>query len=183
MTRWAQNETTSLSFMLGNTYRLEFSTKLLVWAQIKRIHGLGRSDRGGDSGEDPAAFSVSKKRRGTRRSGPGKPGRPQGGESPGEAEPAPCGPTRRSLLGCAEQWQEVEAWLLRAEEWTQPLTDFLLWRNLGCRKGLERREVAARRERGGTESSPHSTRQDLRIFLGLSDKAARRYWSLRQVGE
>lgn len=27
--------------MLGNIYGLEYSTELLVWAQIKRIHGLG----------------------------------------------------------------------------------------------------------------------------------------------
>ena len=45
---------------------------------------------------------MSKKCRGARRSDPGKPGWPGGGESR-EAEPALGGPTRRSLLGHAAQ--------------------------------------------------------------------------------
>lgn len=42
-----------------------------------------------------------------------------------------------------------------------------------CRKGLERREVVARRARGRTESFSPSTWEDLRIFLGLGEEISR----------
>lgn len=52
-----------------------------------------------------------------------------------------------------------------------------------CRKGLERREVVARRARGRTESFSPSTWEDLRIFLGLGEEIAGRYLSLGEMAE
>lgn len=130
------------------------------------------------------ASSVSKKLRGTRRSGPGKPGRPRGGESPGRQNQRRAGRHggghRWAVQSSDRRW-EPDCWELRGE-WQQ-LTELLLWRDLDCRKGMERRAVAARRARGSADSLPPSTRQDLRIFSGLSEDTAWRYWSLRGMGE
>lgn len=94
--------------MLGNVYRLEFSTELLVWAQIKIIHGLGdrievgmvmriqglqseqevqRNEAQRNEAQRPRKTRTAPRRRESR-----------------EAEPAPRGPTwGRSPLSRAEQ--------------------------------------------------------------------------------
>lgn len=89
--------------MLGNVYRLEFSTELLVWAQIKIINGLGdRIEVGmvmriqGLQSEQEVQRNEAQRPRKTRTA-------PRRRESR-EAEPAPRGPTwGRSPLSRAEQ--------------------------------------------------------------------------------
>lgn len=136
-----QNETTAPSFMLGNVYRLEFSTELLVWAQIKIINGLGdRIEVGmvmriqGLQSEQEVQRNEAQRPRKTRTA-------PRRRESR-EAEPAPRGPTwGRSPLSRAEQWQEVGAWLLRAEGW------------MAAAHGVPSLERPGLQERAGKESS------------------------------